>query len=229
MHNYSMGKMRLTMPFLCIILSLFSPLAQAGGPWLAYDFTMNGKSGGVWLLNLAYDNGPQFTFSENDPDQHSSISTDPKAKTIWRTISTVQDSWNRMSWGRQGNTFGVLYSQYEVIPSWGTADSGLFFGTGSCVSWPNRGKSIGITGLYPKTINCQHLRIDGGWQGGSPLNNGSRYVRQYTFKLGLLQELTAALNAARESLATNQDAKEWTLNYYVNQLKYRALPDVHER
>ena len=38
---------------------------HAGGPWLVYKAVIDGQ-GSIFPLNLAYDNGPQFAFTEQD-------------------------------------------------------------------------------------------------------------------------------------------------------------------
>jgi hypothetical protein len=207
---------------------------HAGGPWLVLKAVINGE-GGILPLNLAYDNGPQFAFTEQDPDEEVQVSYNPKNKTIWKhtydgdntSNSSTQNRWHRLSWGREGNTFGLLYSQYEVVGSSGTADHGVFFATGPCVSWPNGKTDIGVTGKYPKTLKFQMLRLDGVWQ-GSALGNGSRILEQRSWTATLDTTLTKALNGARGSLATNLDAKNWIISYFVNTLGYTLATDVND-
>jgi hypothetical protein len=215
-----------------LILS-FQPL-HAGGPWLIYKAVIDGE-GGIIPLNLAYDNGPQFAFTEQDPDEEVNLTYNPKTKKIWKKMydgdntsdSTTQNLWHRLSWGRDGNKFGLLYSQYEVMGPEGTADHGVFFATGTCVAWPNRGKSIGVTGKYPQTLKFQMLRLDGGWN-GSALGTGSRQLKQWNWTGTLDITLTKALNDASGSLSTNLDAKNWIINYFVTQLGYAQTADVNE-
>jgi len=215
-----------------LILS-FQPL-HAGGPWLIYKAVIDGE-GGIIPLNLAYDNGPQFAFTEQDPDEEVNLTYNPKTKKIWKKMydgdntsdSTTQNLWHRLSWGRDGNKFGLLYSQYEVMGAEGTADHGVFFATGTCVAWPNRGKSIGVTGKYPQTLKFQMLRLDGGWN-GSALGTGSRQLKQWNWIGTLDIALTKALNDARGTLLTNLDAKNWIINYFVTQLGYAQAADVNE-
>lgn len=215
-----------------LIFSL-QPL-HAGGPWLVYKAVIDGE-GGILPLNLAYDSGPQFAFSEQDPDEEVNINYNPKNKTIWKQIydgdntsnSSNQNRWHRLSWGRQGNTFGLLYSQYEVVGSEGTADHGVFFATGSCVSWPNKGKDIGVTGKFPASLKFQMLRLDGGWQGNA-LGNGSRQLKQWSWTGTLDTTLTKALNDAKASLATNLDAKNWIISYFVTRLGYTQTADIND-
>ena len=215
-----------------LILSL-QPL-HAGGPWLVYK-TVIGGEGGILPLNLAYDNGPQFASTEQDPDEQVFIDYNPRNKTIWKktydgdntSSFSTQNEWHRLSWGRQGNKFGLLYSQYEVMGAEGTADHGVFFATGTCVAWPNRGKSIGVTGKYPQTLKFQMLRLDGGWN-GSALGTGSRQLKQWSWTGTLDIALTKALNDASGSLSTNLDAKNWIINYFVTQLGYAQAADVNE-
>ena len=206
----------------------------AGGPWLVYSATIDGE-GSILPINLGYETGPQYAFRESDPDEEHNLKLNPKAKTIWKEIydgnnnddSSLQNQWHRLSWGRQGRIFALLYSQYEFLGPDGTQDHGVFFGTGNCVSWPNRGKSIGITGQYPPTINIRMLRLDGGWR-GSPLGSGSRQVKQWNWVAKLEIALTKGLNDARAGISTNLDAKNWLINYYVQNLGYRKLSDVNE-
>ena len=215
-----------------LILSLQS--LYAGGPWLIYKAVIDGE-GGIIPINLAYDNGPQFAFTEQDPDEEVNLTYNPKTKKIWKKMydgdntsdSTTQNLWHRLSWGRDGNKFGLLYSQYEVVGSSGTADHGVFFATGTCVDWPNKGKSIGVTGKYPQTLKFQILRLDGGWN-GSALGTGSRQLTQLNLIGTLDIALTKALNDARGTLSTNLDAKTWIINYFVRTLGYTQTPDVNE-
>ena len=215
-----------------LILSL-QPL-HAGGPWLIYKAVIDGQAS-IFPLNLAYDNGPQFAFTEQDSDEEVNLTYNPKTKKIWKKMydgdntssSSTQNQWHRLSWGRQGNKFGLLYSQYEVMGAEGTADHGVFFATGTCVAWPNRGKSIGVTGKYPQTLKFQMLRLDGGWN-GSALGTGSRQLKQWNWTGTLDIALTKALNDASGSLSTNLDAKNWIINYFVTQLGYAQAADVNE-
>lgn len=219
-----------------LILAFVSTNLWANGPWLVYTSTISGE-GAILPLNLGYQTGPQYALRETDPDEEHNINFNPRAKTIWKTIydgnnnddASIQNEWHRLSWGRQGKTFGLLYSQYEVLGPDGTQDHGVFFGTGTCVSWPNRGKSIGVTGLYPPTINIRMLRLDGNWV-GSALTNGSRQLKQWNFTAKLDVALTKALNDARttDGITTNLQAKEWIIDYFVERLGYRSLPDVSE-
>ena len=212
----------------------FQPLhAVPGGPWLVYKAVIDGQ-GSIFPLNLGYDGGPQFAFTEEDPDEEVNINYNPKTKTIWtemydgdNTSNSTQNWWHRLSWGRQGNTFGLLYSQYEVVGAEGTADHGVYFATGTCVAWPNKGKSIGVTGKYPQTLKFQILRLDGGWN-GSALGSGSRLLKQGSWTATLDIALTKALNDARGTLATNLDAKNWIINYFVTTLRYTQTADVNE-
>jgi hypothetical protein len=212
----------------------FQPLhAVPGGPWLVYKAVIDGQ-GSIFPLNLAYDDGPQFAFTEEDPDEEVNINYNPKRKTIWtemydgdNTSDSTQNWWHRLSWGRQGNTFGLLYSQYEVVGAEGTADHGVYIATGTCVTWPNKGKSIGVTGKYPQTLKFQMLRLDGGWN-GSALGTGSRQLKQWNFIGTLDIALTKALNDARGTLSTNLDAKNWIINYFVTTLRYTRTADVNE-
>lgn len=212
---------------------LFQPL-HAGGPWLVYKAVIDGQ-GSIFPLNLAYDNGPQFAFTEQDPDEEVNLKYNPKTKKIWKLIydgdntssGSIQNQWHRLSWGRQGNTFGLLSSQYEVVGAEGTADHGVYFATGTCVAWPNRGKSIGVTGKYPQTLKFQILRLDGGWN-GSALGTGSRQLKQGSWTATLDIALTKALNDASGSLSTNLDAKNWIINYFVTRLGYAQAVDVNE-
>ena len=212
----------------------FQPL-HAGGPWLVYKGVIDGQ-GSIFPLNLAYDGGPQFAFTEEDSDEEVNLTYNPKTKKIWKLMydgdntssGSTQNQWHRLSWGRDGNKFGLLYSQYEVIGAERTADHGVFFATGACVTWPNKGKSIGVTGKYPQTLKFQMLRLDGGWRSGDPLNNGSRYLDQRNWTGTLDIALTKALNDARGTLSTNLDAKNWIINYFVTTLRYTQTADVNE-
>jgi hypothetical protein len=215
-------------------LILFLHPLHAGGPWLVYKAVINGE-GGILPLNLAYDNGPQFAFTEQDPDEEVNLSYHPKTKTIWKQMydgdntssGSTQNQWHRLSWGRQGNTFALLYSQYEVVGAEGTADHGVYIATGTCVAWPNKGKSIGVTGKYPQTLKMQMLRLDGGWN-GSALNNGSRQLEQWNSTITLDIALTKALNDARGTLLTNLDAKNWIINYFITTLGYTQTADRND-
>jgi len=208
--------------------------AHAGGPWLVYNF-VQGNEGSLLLLNLGYDSGPQFAFTEQDPDEEVWLKYNTKSKLIWKRIydgddtsgARTQNQWHRLSWGRQENTFALAYSQYEVMGPSGVADHGVFFGTGTCVAWPNGSKDIGINGKYPATIQISLLRIDGGWQ-GSALGTGSRNLEVSKVKASLNVSLTKAINAARGSLGTNIAAKEWVINYFINQLNYSRGTDVYD-
>lgn len=216
------------------VLALNSNYSQAGGPWLVFKAVIDGE-GGILPLNLAYDNGPQFAFTEQDPDEEVQVNYNPKNKTIWKQTydgdntsnSSTQNQWHRLSWGRQGNTFGLLYSQYEVVGPESTADHGVFFATGPCVSWPNGKTDIGVAGKYPRTLNFQMLRLDGGWQGPA-LGNGSRQLKQWRWTGNLDTTLTKALNDAKAGLATNLDAKNWIINYFVTRLGYTQTPDRND-
>jgi hypothetical protein len=215
-----------------LIFSL-QPL-HAGGPWLVYKAVIDGQ-GSIFPLNLAYDGGPQFAFTEEDSDEEVNLTYNPKTKKIWKLMydgdntssDSTQNQWHRLSWGRQGNTFGLLYSQYEVVGAEGTADHGVYFATGTCVAWPNKGKSIGVTGKYPQTLKFQILRLDGGWN-GSALGTGSRLLKQGSWTATLDIALTKALNDASGSLSTNLDAKNWIINYFVTRLGYAQAADVNE-
>jgi hypothetical protein len=219
-----------------LITSLFFSFQSlhAGGPWLVYNFKAEGVNH-LLVLNLGYDNGPQFAFKESDPDEEVSLEYSSPSKTIWKQTydgdntsgSSTQNQWHRLSWGRQANTFGLLYSQYEVVGSSGTADHGVFFGTGSCVSWPNKGTDIGVTGKYPKQIKIQMLRLDGGWT-GVPLNDGSRQLNLGSFAANLDTALTKALNNVRASLSTNLTAKNWIINYFITTLGYTQTADRND-
>jgi hypothetical protein len=218
--------------FAGLILSLQS--LYAGGPWLVYNFKAEGVNH-LLVLNLGYDNGPQFAFKESDPDEEVWLEYSSPSKTIWKQTydgdntsgSSTQNQWHRLSWGRQANTFGLLYSQYEVVGSSGTADHGVFFGTGSCVSWPNKGTDIGVTGKYPKQIKIQMLRLDGGWT-GVPLNDGSRQLSLGSFTANLDTALTKALNNVSASLSTNLTAKNWIINYFITTLGYTQTADRND-
>ena len=207
---------------------------QAGGPWLVYTTVIEGE-GAILVLNLGYPTGPQYALRESDPDEEHNLFFSPKNKTIQKVIydgnnnddSSTQNEWHRMSWGRQGKTFCLLYSQYEFLGPEGTQDHGVFLGTGTCISWPNGKRDIGITGLYPLTLSIQILRLDGDWN-GDPLIDGSRQVKRGSFTGKLDIQLTKALNAARSGLDTNLAAKNWIIDYFVNTLGYTRLDDLEE-
>lgn len=219
-----------------LALASMPSLIQAGGPWLVYKSTYDGVNT-LLVLNLGYDAGPEFAFTETDPDEETwlEFNPSPKNKKIWKHIydgnddsdSSMQNQWHRLSWGRKGNTFGLIYSQYEVVGSSGTTDHGVFFGTGSCVPWPNGKNSIGITGLYPKTLKFQTLRLGGSWQGNA-LGNGSRTLEQASWTGTLDVALTKALNGVKDSLNTNLDAKNWIISYFVNTLGYTQTADQND-
>ncbi|NBT24076.1 hypothetical protein EBT11_05455 [bacterium] len=193
--------------FACItsLFFLFQPL-HAGGPWLVYKAVIDGQ-GSIFPLNLAYDNGPQFAFTEQDSDEEVNLKYNTKTKKIWKLMydgdntssGSIQNQWHRLSWGRQGNTFGLLYSQYEVVGAEGT----------------------------PQTLKFQMLRLDGGWN-GSALGTGSRQLKQWNLIGTLDIALTKALNDARGTLSTNLDAKNWIINYFVTTLRYTQTADVNE-
>lgn len=214
-------------------LAFFPSLIQAGGPWLVYKY-IAGQQGSILVLNLGYDSGPQFAFKETDPDEEVWLEFNPKSKSIWKhtydgdnTSVSTQNQWHRLSWGREGNTFALLYSQYEVVVASNVADHGVFFGTGSCVTWPNKGRDIGVSGKYPNSISISMLRLDGGWS-GSALGSGSRQVEQGKFTATLDVPLTKALNAASAGLASNLAAKNWVIDYFVNTLGYAQAADVND-
>lgn len=217
------------------VLILGSNWLEAGGPWLVYK-SLVGQQGSLLVLNLGYDSGPQFAFTEADSDEEVWLEYNPKNKTIWKhtydgdntSNTSNQNQWHRLSWGRQGNTFALLYSQYEVVGSSGVADHGVLFGTGTCVAWPNKGKNIGVTGKYPSTINISMLRLDGEWQNGSAIGTGSRQVKAWKYAANLDVALTKALNDAGSGLSTNLDAKNWIISYFVNSLGYTQASPVND-
>jgi hypothetical protein len=204
---------------------------HAGGPWLVYNF----KAEGTYHLLVLNLDDPQYAFKETDSDEDVWLEYSSSPKRIWKHtydgdntsgIST-QNQWHRLSWGREGNKFGLLYSQYEVVGAEGTADHGVFFATGTCVAWPNKGKSIGLTGKYPQTLKFQMLRLDGGWS-GDRFTTGSRYLGFSSWTANLDTTLTKALNDARGTLSTNLDAKNWIINYFVTTLRYTQTADVND-
>lgn len=214
--------------------AVFPALAQAGGPWLVYTAMIEGE-GSILVVNLGYSTGPQYAMRESDPDEEHNLRFNPKTKTIRKVIwdgnnqddSSTQNEWHRLSWGRQGKTFCLLYSQYEFLSPDGIQDHGVFLGTGTCIAWPNGKRDIGITGLYPLTLSIQALRLDGVWN-GDPLKDGSRQVKQRSFTGKLDIQLTKALNAARSGLDSNLAAKDWIINYFVSSLGYTRLDDLEE-
>lgn len=237
----------------------------AGGPWLVYKY-VGTDDGALFILNLGYDSGPQFSFSEEDPDEDMWLNlTETRnrkgqitKKEIWKQTwdgnntdnfglfgGDTKNKWHRLSWGRQGSTFALLYSQYEVIESTGVADHGVFLGSGACVTWPNtvgKGKnrvtrSIGIEGNYPETISISMMRLDGGWDipsGKTLPGYGSRQVKPGTFRASLDIDTTLALNqrwsnpTTKASVDTNDEAKNWVFTYYRDILGYTPLPDKND-
>ena len=59
-----------------LIFSL-QPL-HAGGPWLVYKAVIDGQ-GSIFPLNLAYDGGPQFAFTEEDSDEEADKKEEKKS------------------------------------------------------------------------------------------------------------------------------------------------------
>jgi hypothetical protein len=211
-----------------ILLAFVSANLWAGGPWLVYSTKESGTEKSLLLINLEQ---AQYAFTENDSDNDTWIHYNPKTKVVFRKIyADNNNDVHRLSWGRSQKTFFVAYSQYGPLNSDGISDLGVWVGTGSLVSWPNRGKSIGITGKYPSTLKFTTLRIDAGWS-GDRLNNGTRgaYLANWT---GTLETtLTAALNAAAEDLVSNQDAKNWIIVYFTDPARgwyYTQTADVEE-
>lgn len=225
--------------------------------------------GTLFILNLGYvqdsDKAPQFAFTEADPDEdlwlNLKITLKIDKKTKKRTVVKKEifkqtwdgdntsvlnnhNQWHRLSWGREGNTFALLYSQYEVLEDNGVADHGVFFGSGTCLTWPNtvgkgnkkRIRGIGIEGKYPETISISMMRLDGGWEipSGTLPGYGSRQVKLGTFNATLDIGTTLALNqnwadpTTKESVDTNAEAKEWVYTYYDTVLGYDPLPDQND-
>lgn len=211
--------------FVFSLLALVSANLRAGGPWLVYKGGSK-KEGGYLLINLGYDNGPQFSSTEAEDAEDTSLQYEFDSvlkktkifKISWdgddEDPASTSNAWHRTSWGRQGNNFILLYSQYEVVGSAGTADHGVGFATGTCVTWPNRGRQIGIEGRYPSSLNYQLMRLDGDWEGAA-LGTGSRQVKPSKFMVNLDVGLTKALNDARNTLDTNAEAMDWIMNYLV--------------
>ena len=209
------------------LLLLTSGSLQAGGPWLVY--TAGSKTaGGYVLLNLGYDSGPQYASKESDSDEDTSLvyAYNRNSKKIEiskvtydgdNTGPSLKNAWHRSSWGRSGNTFIVLTSQYEVVEANGVCDHGVGFATGTCVQWPNKRGDIGVDGKYPLKLNAQLYRLDGYWE-GSALGTGSRQVKQNKGVLTLDVRLTTEVNKQKALLASNADAKDWIINYLVSPL-----------
>jgi len=199
----------------------------AGGPWLIYSTKEVGSERSLLLVNLEDE---QYSFTESDSDNDTWIHFNTKTKTIWRKIyENNLNEWHRMSWGRNGKTFYIVYSQYEYTDESRTCDHGVFFGTGTAVSWPNRARSIGVSGQFPAMIKFNLVRIDGGWT-GDRLNGGSRSGAFQEAWAGALEvPLTKALNDARAGLATNEDAKEFIIDYFTDPARgYTQTADVEE-
>lgn len=226
--------MRIRHLILALAGAVFPALAQAGGPWLVYTAVIEGE-GSILVVNLGYSTGPQYAMRESDPDEEHNLRFNPKTKTIRKVIwdgnnqddSSTQNEWHRLSWGRQGKTFALLYSQYEFLGPEGTQDHGVFLATGTCVAWPKGKRDIGITGWYPLTLNIQMLRLDSQWE-GDPLQDGSRQLKRGSFVGKLDVQLTQALNGARAGLAGNLEAKNWIKNYFITTLGYTPLDDLEE-
>lgn len=204
----------------------------AGGPWLVYNFKAKGGTYHLLVLNL---DDPQYAFKETDSDEQVWLNYTSSPKRIWKHThdgdntsgSSTQSQWHRLSWGREGIKFGLLYSKYEVVGAEGTADHGVFFATGTCVAWPNKGKSIGLTGKYPQNLKIQILRLDGGWS-GDRFTTGSRHLEFSSSTGNLDTTLTKALNDARGTLSTNLNAKNWIINYFITTLGYTQTADRND-
>jgi len=217
-------------------LAFLQPLVtQAGGPWLVYQWGSK-TEGGLSFVNLGYDSGPQFTASEADDDEDTSLrfklNPSTKKTEVWLLTYDGDDDnpgiqknqWHRTSWGREGKNFILLNSQYEVVGVSGVSDHGVGFMSGKCVSWPNKGKSIGISGDYPLALIGEFRRIDGNWV-GTPLGSGRRQVKSYSGKMTLDIALTKALNDARAGIATTLDAKNWAIAYLVSNRGFEQVPN----
>lgn len=225
--------------FFLLIMAMLGGLplfaSHAGGPWLVYQWGSK-TEGGYNLINLGYDNGPQFSSSEADADEDGNLryryNKDTKKTEIWLltydgdddNAGSLKNDWHRTSWGREGKTFILLYSQYEVVGVTGVADHGVGFFTGSCVLWPNRGKDIGVPGEFPMTLTGQLRRLDGGWVGAA-LGSGDRQVKSSSGKMSLETNLTKALNDARAGLTTNLEAKNWVIDHLVSTRGFEQTPD----
>jgi hypothetical protein len=209
---------------LALVLGLTLPSLRAGGPWLVYSTKEAGTERSLLLINLGE---PQYSFTEAEGDNDTWIHYNPKSKTVFRKIwSDNINDWHRLSWARSANTFFVAYSQYGPVDGNGVSDHGVFFGTGSLVSWPNKGKNIGISGRYAATLKFSILRIDAGWT-GDRLGTGTRAPWMANWVGTLEVPLTKALNDVRAGLATNQAAKDWVIDYFVG-LGYTQNADVVE-
>lgn len=201
----------------------FSKL-HAGGPWLVFSAKESGTERSLLLLNLE---DSQYSFKETDTDDDTWIHYNPKTKTVFRKIYLGGNEWHRLSWARSGKTFFVMYSQYENLTD-GVSDHGVFLGTGSMVSWPNRNRNIGITGSFPASLRFTYMQIGGGWN-GNQLTTGTRFASLSTFQANLEVALTKALNDARADLATNEDAKQWVIEYFTDSARgYTQTADVEE-
>jgi len=72
------------------------------------------------------------------------------------------------------------------------------------------------------------LQIGGGWNGDRQ-TTGTRTASLLNWTGTLEVALTKALNDERAGLATNEDAKNWIINYLTNPARgYTQAPDVVE-
>jgi len=208
-------------------MAIVSANLWANGPWLIYSTKEAGTERSLLLLNLEH---PQYSFTETEADNDTWIHYNPKTKTVFRKIYYDNDNEiHRLSWGRNGRTFYLAYSQYNPLNSDNVGDHGVLLGTGSVVSWPNKGKSLGVSGQFPISLKFTLLRIDAGWT-GDYLTTGSRRGSFFANWVGTLEvALTKALNDARTGLTTNQDAKEFIIDYFTNPARgYTQTADVEE-
>lgn len=205
------------------LLSLLSTSLWAGGPWLIYSTKEAGPERSLLFINLE---DQQYAFNETEDDEDTWIHYNPSTKKVFRKIYLIRNEWHRLTWARSGKSFFVIYSQFENRTGNGVSDHGSALGTGSMVSWPNRGRSIGINGSFPASLNFTYLQIGGGWS-GDRLTTGTRVASMIRW-IGTLEiALTKALNDARADLATNQEAKDFIIDYFTAPARgYTQTADV---
>jgi len=196
----------------------------AGGPWLIYSTKEAGTERSLLFLNLGE---PQYAFTENDTDEDRWIHFNPGTKTVFNKVYLGGNEWHRLTWARSGKNFFVTYSQYENLAG-DVSDHGVIIGSGTMVSWPNRNRNIGISGSFAPSLKFTYLQIGGGWNGDRQ-TTGTRTASLLNWTGTLEVALTKALNDARAGLATNEDAKEFIIDYFTNPARgYTQTADVEE-